>query len=178
MITDDSQMTLFTAEGLLRAWVRGYLKRITTYSGVTAHAYLRWLQTQDERPTCDYFSTNDETGWLFEQKALHSRRAPGMTCLFALKAMKAFGEPARKTARDVAASCAISGPLDRECSAQGRVEQSFLRKGLFRGAETSSCSLCGQLLPIELLVAAHIKPRSECSRQERLVFPVSTSWTV
>jgi len=34
----------------------------------------------------------------------------------------------------------------------------------------SSCSLCGQLLPVELLVAAHIKPRSECSRRERLDF--------
>jgi ADP-ribosylglycohydrolase len=41
-ITDDMQMTLFTAEGLLCAWVRNQLKGISTYSGVTAHAYLRW----------------------------------------------------------------------------------------------------------------------------------------
>src|SRR3546814_8172566 len=47
-ITDDTQMTLFTAEGLIRGWVRGCFKGITTYSGVTAHAYLRWLQTQGE----------------------------------------------------------------------------------------------------------------------------------
>jgi len=45
-ITDDTQMTLFTAEGLLRGWVRGCFKGITTYPGMTAHAYLRWLQTQ------------------------------------------------------------------------------------------------------------------------------------
>ena len=32
-ITDDTQMTLFTAEGLLRAWVRGCLKGITSYTG-------------------------------------------------------------------------------------------------------------------------------------------------
>ena len=31
-ITDDTQMTLFTAEGLIRAWVRGCMKGITTYS--------------------------------------------------------------------------------------------------------------------------------------------------
>ena len=43
-ITDDTQMTLFTAEGLIRGWVRGCFKGITTYSGVTAHAYLRWLR--------------------------------------------------------------------------------------------------------------------------------------
>ena len=40
-ITDDTQMTLLTAEGLLRAWVRGCLRGLTTHSGVTAHAYLR-----------------------------------------------------------------------------------------------------------------------------------------
>jgi hypothetical protein len=62
----------------------------------------------------------------------------------------------------------ISGPLDREFSALGRVEQSFLRQRLFGDAETSNCSLCGKPLPIELLVAAHIKPRSECLRRERL----------
>src|SRR5690606_25084851 len=52
-ITDDTQMTLFTAEGLIRGWVRGCFKGSTTYTGVTAQDYLRWLQTQGERPTCD-----------------------------------------------------------------------------------------------------------------------------
>ncbi len=49
-ITDDTQMTLFTAEGLLRGWVRGCLKGTTDYPAVTAFAYLRWLHTQGERP--------------------------------------------------------------------------------------------------------------------------------
>ena len=39
-VTDDTQMTLFTAEGLIRSWVRGTMKGITTEVGVTAHAYL------------------------------------------------------------------------------------------------------------------------------------------
>ena len=98
-ITDDTQMTLFTAEGLIRAWVRGCMKGITTYSGVTAHAYLRWLQTQGERPTCDIDFGTDETGWLFQQRDLHSRRAPGNTCLAALRAMKSLGEPARNDSK-------------------------------------------------------------------------------
>lgn len=93
-ITDDTQMTLFTAEGLIRGWVRGCLKGITTYSGVTAHAYLRWLQTQGERPSCNIDFGTDETGWLFQQRELHSRRAPGNTCLAALRAMKSLGDPA------------------------------------------------------------------------------------
>lgn len=49
-ITDDTQMTLFTAEGLIRGWMRGMTRGITTYQGVTAHAYLRWLKTQGGHP--------------------------------------------------------------------------------------------------------------------------------
>jgi ADP-ribosylglycohydrolase len=45
-ITDDTQMTLFTAEGLLRGWVHSAMNGITSYSAVTARAYLRWLATQ------------------------------------------------------------------------------------------------------------------------------------
>jgi hypothetical protein len=98
-ITDDTQMTLFTAVGLIRGWVRGCFKGITTYSGVTAHAYLRWLQTQGERPTCDIDFGTDEPGWLFQQRQLHSRRAPGNTCLSALRAMNSLGEQARNDSK-------------------------------------------------------------------------------
>jgi len=98
-ITDDTQMTLFTAEGLIRAWVRGCFKGITTYPGVTAHAYLRWLQTQGEQPTCDIDFGSDEKGWLFQQGQLHHRRAPGNTCLSALKEMKSLGDPARNDSK-------------------------------------------------------------------------------
>jgi hypothetical protein len=65
-------------------------------------------------------------------------------------------------------AAAISGPLDREQSAIGRVEQSFLRRRLFGEVEEATCALCGRRVPLSLLVAAHIKPRSECSRRERL----------
>ncbi len=99
LITDDTQMTLFTAEGLIRAWVRGCMKGITTYSGVTAHAYLRWLRTQGERPTCDIDFGSDEPGWLFQQRELHHRRAPGNTCIAALRAMGSLGAPARNDSK-------------------------------------------------------------------------------
>ena len=98
-ITDDTQMTMFTAEGLIRGWVRGCFKGITTYSGVTAHAYLRWLKTQGEHPICDIDFGIDEPGWLYQQRQLHSRRAPGNTCLSALRAMKSLGEPARNDSK-------------------------------------------------------------------------------
>ncbi|RZI74757.1 MAG: ADP-ribosylglycohydrolase family protein [Pseudomonas sp.] len=40
-ITDDTQMTLFTAEGLLRARVRGNTRGICSPPGVIAFAYQR-----------------------------------------------------------------------------------------------------------------------------------------
>lgn len=67
-----------------------------------------------------------------------------------------------------AKAASIKGPLDRQHSASGRVEQSYLRHVLFRDANEATCSLCGRRLPVSLLIAAHIKPRSECSRRERL----------
>jgi hypothetical protein len=51
---------------------------------------------------------------------------------------------------------------------RGRLEQGYLRSKLFGIAEVATCSLCGLSMPVSLLVAAHIKPRSECSRSERL----------
>ena len=98
-ITDDTQMTLFTAEGLLRAWVRERTRGIPpTYAEVTAHAYQRWLATQEER-TRDDVDLVREPGWLFQQPELHHRRAPGNTCLSALRAMRAWGDPAENDSK-------------------------------------------------------------------------------
>ncbi|MFC1657425.1 ADP-ribosylglycohydrolase family protein [Candidatus Moduliflexota bacterium] len=91
-ITDDTQMTLFTAEGLLRAFVRGRMKGITTLPGVTAHAYLRWLRTQGREAHLDVEVGMD--GWLITHRELFDTRAPGNTCLSALESMKSFGSRA------------------------------------------------------------------------------------
>ena len=48
-ISDHTQMMLFTAEGLLRAHVRGIAKGICHPTSVIHHALLRWLLTQSER---------------------------------------------------------------------------------------------------------------------------------
>lgn len=90
-ITDDTQMTLFTAEGIIRAKLRWIHKGISHGPSVVSHAYLRWLLTQGEKPV---FEMETETpGLLLSIPALHSRRAPGNTCLEALRRMTAFGEP-------------------------------------------------------------------------------------
>lgn len=98
-ITDDTQMTLFTAEGLLRAWVRGRERGISSFSGVTAHAYLRWLLTQGIQPTYRIDISDDKCGWLFRHRELHNQRAPGNTCISALHDMRSFGEPATNNSK-------------------------------------------------------------------------------
>ncbi|CCJ33469.1 ADP-ribosylglycohydrolase family protein [Caloramator australicus] len=81
-ITDDTQMTLFTAEGILRAKTRFVLKGICHLPSVVYNAYRRWLITQGYTNIKDYDFIN--SGWLIKVKELHEKRAPGMSCLSAL----------------------------------------------------------------------------------------------
>jgi hypothetical protein len=62
----------------------------------------------------------------------------------------------------------LKGPLDREHSVKGRLEQGYLRYALFGDEDVATCAVCGRSLPVGLMVAAHIKPRGDCSRRERL----------
>lgn len=79
-ITDDTQMTLFTAEGLLRDRRLPPAERDAT--AAIWRAYRRWLSTQEQlhNPTCP------SDGWLASQGFLRAERAPGDTCLSALQA--------------------------------------------------------------------------------------------
>ena len=93
-ITDDTQMTLFTAEGLLRAWVRGCERGIVSNESMVAHAYLRWLHTQGVGDAPFVAAAMQDPGWLVGQPELNHRRAPGNTCLAALSHMQSPGTPA------------------------------------------------------------------------------------
>ena len=97
-ITDDTQMTLFTAEGLIRARVRHAFKGISHAASVVDHAYQRWLLTQNEHSRSS-FKNDDADGWLFQHLELRHRRAPGNTCLSALKIKERFGYLAENTSK-------------------------------------------------------------------------------
>jgi ADP-ribosylglycohydrolase len=83
-ITDDTQMTLFTAEGLMRARRRLDARRIDHATDQLWAAYRRWLATQGEGRDGDDGGTDDGGGGLVEEPVLRHRRAPGHTCLSAL----------------------------------------------------------------------------------------------
>jgi hypothetical protein len=52
--------------------------------------------------------------------------------------------------------------------ALARTEQAYWREMLFGSSLDGQCAICGRNLPLEVLVAAHIKQRSKCSHDERL----------
>ncbi len=78
-ITDDTQMTLFTAEGLIEASENG-----TDPVGTIWDAYRRWYHTQGG-PLPE--ATAADHGLLMIEE-LHSRRAPGRTCQGAMAGNK------------------------------------------------------------------------------------------
>lgn len=95
LVTDDTQMTLFTAEGIIRASVRAD-RALGFTVGVVHHAYLRWLDTQRYPGP-----TGERDGWLQAEQWLYSKRAPGLTCLSALESPEGtgFGHPARNDSK-------------------------------------------------------------------------------
>jgi ADP-ribosyl-[dinitrogen reductase] hydrolase len=89
-ITDDTQMTLFTAEGLLRRDMRGHSRGVYPSISVVTNAYSRWACTQGVEPKQTVSGQEWEgfapDGWLVQVPELHVRRAPGSTCLTSLMA--------------------------------------------------------------------------------------------
>ncbi len=60
--------------------------------------------------------------------------------------------------------------LDFDSTKKSRKEQAFLRAHISGGRPQATCVLCENEYPLEFLVAAHIKKRSECSKSEKLDF--------
>lgn len=84
-ITDDTQMTLFTAEGLLRAWATArHTGNVPDFSAAVKCSYLSWLKTQGESGNFSHWKSCRK-GWLLGVEGMHRRRAPGNTCLTALR---------------------------------------------------------------------------------------------
>ena len=83
LISDDTQMTLYTAEGLLEA-----LKRGESFVGTIRDAYLAWYGGQERKQVEISYSSR-----LSEIPELNRHRAPGTTCLSALASIFRGNEP-------------------------------------------------------------------------------------
>lgn len=89
LISDDTQMTLFTAEGILIGATRASLRGISgPPHGYIGFTYRDWLATQEyTKKQFDKKRKKDERcdSWLCDVSELYSRRAPGNTCISAIR---------------------------------------------------------------------------------------------
>lgn len=112
LISDDTQMTLFTADGILvgetRCCMRGVAGPLAAY---VSKSYQDWLITQEK----DYrtgrmtkrHGTDSGISWLLDVPELYSNRAPGNTCLSALRAARGqkFSDDLIKNPRNNSKGC-------------------------------------------------------------------------
>lgn len=89
LISDDTQMTLFTADGILVGETRACMRGIGgSPQAYVPRSYQDWLTTQETNYT-NGKNTKRHNGvggisWLLDVPELYGRRAPGNTCLSAL----------------------------------------------------------------------------------------------
>ncbi len=93
VITDDTQMALFTANGILNGDTEMRMKGAEENPSVYVQkAYMDWLRTQQMSyaEALKYFEGMDMPyyTWLSEVPELYKRRAPGNACLSALSIQK------------------------------------------------------------------------------------------
>ena len=82
LISDDTQMTLFTACGMLMGVTRGYMRGIGGRpEKYVDKAYLDWYYTQTGK------NSRPSVTWLRDLTELAHRRAPGNTCLSACESL-------------------------------------------------------------------------------------------
>lgn len=77
--SDDTQMTLFTAEGLMNGVIATKAGKPEDILPYIEKAYRVWYRTQTEMPSAV------EGSWLSNVRTMWSRRAPGNTCMGAMK---------------------------------------------------------------------------------------------
>ncbi len=79
-ISDDTQMTLFSANGLLMWAANDNKGSFLLPEAFVYSAYKEWIETQLERkPILEHQKT-----WLYNEPELHHSRSPGRTCMFTI----------------------------------------------------------------------------------------------
>src|SRR5579883_2867234 len=151
-ITDDTQMTLFTAEGLICAMAEAGSQQ-PEYSSHVHRAYLRWLKTQGLQAPIEV----QGEGWLIGLGSLWSQRAPGITCLSALEEVRTLGVPAFNDSKGCGAvmrtaPVGLFAPSDQAFSLA--IELAILT----HGHPTSSLSAAFLAVALQWLTAGHSLP--------------------
>ncbi len=161
--SDDTQMTLFTAEGLLSAYAIDPNPTPEIISKHMQEAYLAWFATQTA------FQLPLPSSWLSNVKNLWARRAPGNTCLSALSALN-NGKPAHNDSKGCGAVMRIA-PIGIFYATHDRITQHASRITAIVAAETARITHLHDLSTISSVFVALVI--FECMRThviDRLTF--------
>lgn len=110
VLSDDTQMTLFTANGLLNAKRKG----ISLKYGI-CRAYIEWYLTQVGR-----WSNKYKDCWIARVPELNKRRAPGNTCMSSLNAIYSGREPMNNS-KGCGGLMRVA-PIPLYCAVDGRID--------------------------------------------------------
>ncbi len=80
-ISDDTQMMIFTADGLIKSIGTRFKGNEIPDMNIVYDSYLDWLETQKNNGT----TQKSNKGWISKISGLYEQRNPGDTCLSALK---------------------------------------------------------------------------------------------
>ncbi|MFJ8826986.1 ADP-ribosylglycohydrolase family protein [Streptomyces sp. NPDC102467] len=123
----STQLACFTAEGVIRAQVRGNHKGICYAPGVVLHAYCRWAHLQGierermQRRWNEYGTSVWPDGWLAGVPALAERRGSAPATVAALSRIEKGGEERRATS---SRGChALTRSLPVAVAGQGGISQ-------------------------------------------------------
>jgi len=96
LVSDDTQMSLFVAEGVIRAIQQFNDRGLASVPEVIGRAILRWYDTQTiSFEKCASLEARDwRNGWLRGDERLYARRAPGNTCMSSLQRLSESPAPA------------------------------------------------------------------------------------
>lgn len=85
IVSDDTQMTMFTATTLLDGATRGKLRGISgSPSSYMGYEYQGWYLTQTQSFPIDREENYAKFSWIMNMPEIFKRRAPGNTCLSSL----------------------------------------------------------------------------------------------
>lgn len=93
-ISCKTQQMLFTADGVLRAYMRGVSRGLCNPSSMIYRSLVRWLRTQRESHSLRL----SRDGWLFTERRLWSRRSPDATTITSLRISR--GRPADNDSKE------------------------------------------------------------------------------
>ena len=94
LVSDDTQMTLFTANGMLMGLTRGYMRGIGgAPENYVDGAYIDWYYTQTGRKRPMFGNMDFHYTWLRDLPEMAYRRAPGTTCMNACECLLNHDRP-------------------------------------------------------------------------------------